>query len=95
MAPASGGALPIVGFILAIIIPPVGLVISIIARVQSSKAGRKSLLALVGIIIGIVFTLGWIGGGIGIGVAVSHLANICSTLGPGVHQSGGATYTCG
>ncbi|MHA7210305.1 DUF4190 domain-containing protein [Arthrobacter sp. MDT1-65] len=52
-----GRTLGIVGFILAILIAPVGLVISIIAFVQSRKAKMGNGLALAGIIIGALFTI--------------------------------------
>ncbi|WP_104181042.1 DUF4190 domain-containing protein [Arthrobacter sp. B0490] len=52
-----GRTLGIVGFILAILIAPVGLVISIIAFVQSRKARMGNGFALAGIIIGALFTI--------------------------------------
>ncbi|MHA7190345.1 DUF4190 domain-containing protein [Arthrobacter sp. MDT2-16] len=52
-----GRTLGIVGFILAILIAPVGLVISIIAFVKSRKARMGNGFALAGIIIGVVFTI--------------------------------------
>ncbi|MBG6225754.1 hypothetical protein IWX63_002337 [Arthrobacter sp. CAN_A2] len=52
-----GRTLGIVGFILAILIAPVGLVISIIAFVKSRKAKVGNGFALAGIIIGVLFTI--------------------------------------
>lgn len=52
-----GRTLGIVGFILAILIAPVGLIISIIAFVKSRKAKMGNGFALAGIIIGILFTI--------------------------------------
>ncbi|WP_247827978.1 DUF4190 domain-containing protein [Arthrobacter antioxidans] len=52
-----GKTLGIVGFILAILIAPVGLVISIIAFVKSRKAKMGNGFALAGIIIGALFTI--------------------------------------
>ena len=52
-----GRTLGIVGFILSILIAPVGLVISIIAFVKSRKAKMGNGFALAGIIIGAVFTI--------------------------------------
>ena len=52
-----GRTLGIIGFILAILIAPVGLVISIIAFVKSRKARMGNGLALAGIIIGVLFTI--------------------------------------
>ncbi|WP_434992590.1 hypothetical protein [Arthrobacter sp. Ld5] len=52
-----GKTLGIVGFILAILIAPVGLVISIVAFVKSRKARMGNGFALAGIIIGALFTI--------------------------------------
>lgn len=52
-----GKTLGIVGFILAIFIAPVGLILSIIAMVKSRKARMGNGFALAGIIIGILFTI--------------------------------------
>lgn len=61
-APATvpGKTLGIVGLILAILLPLVGLILSIVAMVQSRKAGAKNGPALAGIIVGALFTIGWI-----------------------------------
>ncbi|BBE21659.1 hypothetical protein MN0502_05420 [Arthrobacter sp. MN05-02] len=55
-----GRTLGIVGFILAILIAPVGLIISIVAFVKSRKARMGNGFALAGIIIGALFTIGLI-----------------------------------
>lgn len=52
-----GRTLGIVGFILAIFIAPVGLIISIVAMVKSRRAKMGNGFALAGIIIGILFTI--------------------------------------
>lgn len=67
----------IVGFVLAFVLPPVGLVLSIIALVQINKTGEQSKgLAIAGIVLNAVFTVIivaaiafaiWI-----IGIAVDH-----------------------
>lgn len=91
-APADPGkTLGIVGLILSFVACVIGLIVSIIAFRSSKKAGYKNTVALVGIIIGAVATLGWIIGGIAIGGVVAK----CAELGPGVHEVGGTTYTCG
>lgn len=62
-APAAsqpGKVLGIVGLILAFIIPPVGLILGIVALVQSKKAGAKNGIALTAIILGAIFTIAWI-----------------------------------
>lgn len=55
-----GRTLSIVGLILAIVASIVGLIISIVARRKSSQAGFKNGVALAGIIIGILTTIGTI-----------------------------------
>ena len=58
-----GKTLGIVGLILAIIMPLVGLIISIVAQSQSKKAGYPNTMAKVGVIVGaILVVLGIIGG---------------------------------
>ncbi|MHA7239785.1 DUF4190 domain-containing protein [Arthrobacter sp. TMS1-12-1] len=82
-----GRTLGIVGFILAILIAPVGLVISIIAFVQSRKARMGNGFALAGIIIGVLFTI--IGVIIGIaliaffGDVTQQIIEACDGLPPG------------
>lgn len=70
-----GKTLGIVGLILAIIMPLVGLIISIVAQSQSKKAGYPNKMAKVGVIVGaILVVLGIIGGiiyAIIIGMAIS------------------------
>ena len=66
-----GGALPadypgktlgLVGLILAIVVPLVGLIISLVAQKQSKDAGYPNQLAKIGVIIGaILLVLGIIG----------------------------------
>lgn len=72
-----GRTLGIVGFILAILIAPVGLIISIIAYVKSRKARMGNGFALAGIIIGALFT---ILGTILIAVIASFAADITQQL---------------
>ncbi len=72
-----GRTLGIVGFILAILIAPVGLVISIIAFVQSRKAKTGNGFALAGIIIGAVFT---VLGAILIAVIASFAADLAGQI---------------
>lgn len=79
-----GRVLGIVGFILAIFIAPVGLIISIIAFVKSRKAGMGNGLALAGIIIGALFTILGVLGAIALGAFVNEFAqqflNACEGL---------------
>ena len=90
-----GKGLGIAGFIVSFFFSLVGLILSIIAYVQSRKAGYKNGLALAGIILGSVFTvIGTIIAVLGISAAFT-LAAKCEELGPGVHMDGSTTITCG
>ncbi|OUM45623.1 DUF4190 domain-containing protein [Arthrobacter sedimenti] len=69
-----GRTLGIVGFILAILIAPVGLIISIVALVKSRRARMGNGFALAGIIIGALFTIIGIILAIWIGTLAADLA---------------------
>ena len=89
-----GKTLGIVGLIAAIVIPLVGLILSIVAKVQSKRAGFKNTPALADIIIGIVLIAIYIIVWIIIGVALAGVVGQCADLGPGTHYVDGVTYTC-
>lgn len=99
-APAvnPGAGLGIAGLILAIFIPLVGLILSIVARGQSKRAGFTNGPATAGIVISILLMV--VGIIIGIVVAVSgaalfgNLAQVCQAYGTGTWDIGGVTYTC-
>ena len=55
--PVPGKTMGIVGLILAFLLPLVGLILSIIAVVQSKKAGVKNTPGVIGIIVGALFTV--------------------------------------
>ena len=98
--PASDGkTLGIVGLILAFLFSLAGLIVSIIARGQSKRAGVPNGPATAGIIISIIFMVLSVIFGIVFAVAGASLfgglMQICADLGPGVHEVGGVTYTCG
>lgn len=60
-APATPGkGLSIAAIILAFLVPVVGLILGIVAMVQSKKAGHKNGLALAAVIIGAVLTVAWV-----------------------------------
>lgn len=98
-AASDGKTLGVVGVVLAILIPLVGLIVSIVARGQSKRAGVPNGAATAGIVISIILLV------IGIIVAVvfavagasifGGLAQVCATYGPGVWEIDGVTYTCG
>jgi len=99
-APAPAAAVPgktlgIVGLILAFIGPValLGLILSIIAKVQSKGAGVKNTPATVGIVISIIVIVLtivlWVG-------VFGTLLAACNGLEPGVYDTGnGGTLTCG
>ncbi|MFJ4015862.1 hypothetical protein [Microbacterium sp. NPDC090014] len=90
----AGQGLAVAGLVLAFVIAPLGLILSIVAAVRLGKAGAPRGLAIAGIAVGAVISVIWI---IGIIVLVSVFANLfsmCADLGPGVWQVGGVTYTC-
>jgi hypothetical protein len=98
-APAAanpGRTLGIVAFIVAFFFNVIGLILGIVAMVQSKKAGAKNGFALAAIIIGavsMVLAIIVIVVAVTIGAAALHEA--CSQVGPGVHQlSNGTTLTC-
>ncbi|WP_149084624.1 hypothetical protein [Microbacterium sp. 1S1] len=87
--------LSIIGLVLAFLLPPVGLILSIIALVQLGKARAPRGLAIAGIVVGAILTILAI---IGIILLVTVLAGVigmCAELGPGVWDVGGVTYRCG
>lgn len=90
-----GKTLGTVGLVLAVIASWIGLIVSVVAFKKSKAAGFTNGIAKAGIVVGIITTvIGVIVGGI---MAFSIVATVqkCGELGPGVHQEGGVTYTCG
>ena len=87
-----GQTLGIVGLVLSVVgcTGPIGLIVSLIALSKSRKAGFTNAFAIIGIVIGVIFTV------IGLvwAVAMGFVYQKCQELGPGVHQVGAATYTC-
>ena len=91
-----GRTLGIVGFALSFVglVDIAGLIICIVAIVQSRRAGEKNGFALAGIIIAIV--------GILLTAAIValtvpllvHAGQECARLGNGTHVIGNSTYTC-
>ena len=94
--PNAGKTLGIVGLILSFFSGPIGLIVSAIARSQSKKAGLKNTPATVGIVIGLLSTIGIVIAIIGGIAGASALVAQCGDLGPGVHElDNGVTVTCG
>jgi hypothetical protein len=97
VAAAPGKTLGIVGLILAFIGPLslIGLILSLIARSQSKKAGVKNTPATVGIVIGLIVLVITIIVWVVAGISAAALLSQCADLGPGVHDVNGVTVTCG
>lgn len=90
-----GRGLAIAGLILAILTPPIGLILSIVALVKLRRNGGRTGAAIAGIVIGALFTIGMIIGAVTLISVMSQLFSVCANLGPGVWEVGGMTYTCG
>lgn len=94
-----GKGLGIAGVIFAILIPLLGLILSLVANSQSKAAGFKNGPAKAGIIISIILMVLGLIFGILFAVAgaalFGGLAEVCSQLGEGVWDVDGVTYTCG
>ena len=92
-----GLVLGVVGLILAILWPLqlIGLILSIVARGQSKRAGFTNGFATAGIIISIIIMVLSIIGAIAFGGLIWGLLQACNELGSGVHTVDGVTYTCG
>ena len=89
-----GNGLAITGLVLAFLVAPIGLIISIIAAVRLGKARAPKGLAIAGIIVGAVITVIWIIGIILLITVFASIFSMCAELGPGVWQVDGVTYTC-
>ena len=91
-----GRGLGIAGLIFAFVFAPLGLILSIVAKVQSNKAGAKNGLATAGIIISIIAIVFYVILFIILGVTAAALVSQCAQLGSGVHDTGnGVVVTCG
>ena len=91
----AGTGLGIAGFIVDFFVAPLGLILSIVAKVQSNRAGVKNGLATAGIILGIVFTIVGVIVVVLFAVVLGRAASECAKLGDGTHVIGNSTYTCG
>ncbi|MBG6183309.1 hypothetical protein IWX65_001258 [Arthrobacter sp. CAN_A214] len=95
-----GRTLGIVGFVLAFIpfLNPVGVIVSIIALVKSKKAGMGNGLAVAGIIIGALATIGLvllIAGLVAAAPLIQEVAEFCEQAGPGPQIYNGQEIDCG
>jgi len=96
-APVSDGkTLGIVGLVLAFVFSIAGLIVSIIARGQSKRAGVQNTPATVGIVISIIGIIGYIIAIAALVIGLMALVSACASLGPGVWQlDNGGTISCG
>lgn len=90
-----GRMLAIIGLVLAFVVAPVGLIISIVAAVKLGKAGQPKGLAIAGIIVGALITIFWVILLIVLFTAFAALVGMCAELGPGVWEVDDVTYRCG
>ena len=94
-AASDGKTLGIVGLVLAFVFSLAGLIVSLIARSQSKKAGVPNTPATVGIVISIIgLVIGLIWAIVAIAGAIA-LISTCGDLGQGVHEVNGVIVTCG
>jgi hypothetical protein len=96
-APAAvpGKTLGIVALVLAFLSSPIGLILGLVAKSQSKKAGASNGPATAAIVLGLIGTIIL---AIIIGVSVAGagaLLSQCAELGAGVHDVNGVTVTCG
>ncbi len=96
-APAAvpGKTLGIVALVFAFLSSPIGFILGLVAKSQSKKAGVSNTPATAAIVLGLIGTI-IIAIIIGVSVAgAGALLGQCADLGPGVHEAGGVTITCG
>lgn len=99
-AASDGKTLGIVALILAFVVQLAGLIVGIIARGQSKRAGVSNgpataaiVISIVLMVVGIIFAIVLIVGG---GLLFGNLAELCAQYGPGTHTlPNGTTLTCG
>ena len=89
-----GKGMGIASLILAFIAPLVGLILGIIAKGKSKKAGHNNGLALAGIIISCISMAISVVVIIVIVAAGASVVAKCKDLGPGTHYDNGTTITC-
>jgi heme/copper-type cytochrome/quinol oxidase subunit 2 len=101
-APAPDGkTLGIVGLVLAFLVSLAGLVVSLVAKSQSKKAGVPNGPATAGVVLSIIFLVIQLIILIVFIVTGAALVEACDGYGPGVHTLGGGphepsvTLTCG
>lgn len=94
-APVPGKTLGIVALIVAFFFQLIGLILGIVALVQSRKAGVKNTPAVWAIIVSVVLMVIGLIIAIIVFTSLGAALNVCGDLGPGVHEVNGVTITCG
>jgi hypothetical protein len=89
-----GKGMGIASLILGFFIPLAGLILGIIAKGKSKKAGHKNGLALAGIIVSIIAMFAQLAIGAIMVVGLLAISAKCKDLGPGTHYDNGTTFTC-
>ena len=95
VASAPGRTLGIVALIVSFFVSILGLILGIVAKVQSNRAGVKNTPATVAIVLSILFLVGTIILVVVLAGSAAALLAQCGDLGPGVHElDSGVTITC-
>lgn len=96
VATESHRTLGVVGLVLAAIFWPAGIAVSIVAISQSSRAGRVSRPAILGLVIGILALLATVALAYVIVSGLGSLADRCAQFGPGEYVfDDGSSLSCG
>lgn len=90
-----GRKLGVAGLILAMVLGIVGVVVSVIALIQSSRVRRRNPAAIAGIVLGVLTTV--VFGLVLSFVLQSFAGNVgpCAGREPGIYEGGGVTFECG
>ena len=95
-AASDGKTLGIIALVVAFFISLLGIILGFVAKSQSKKAGVKNTPATVAIVLGFIFLALQLIFFVVLPLAgFGALAAQCANLGPGVHEVGGVTVTCG
>ena len=90
-----GRRLGVAGLVLALVLGLVGVVVSTIALIQSSRAGRRNPAAIAGILLGVLSSVVF---GLVLSFVLQSFAGTvgpCAGREPGTYEGGGVTFECG
>lgn len=90
-----GRNLGVAGLVLAMVLGVVGVLVSVVALVQSSRVGRRNSAAIAGIVLGVLTSV--VFGLVLSFVLQSFAGNVgpCAGRQPGTYEGGGVTFECG